>query len=580
MNSRVIRLLLLVISITIFSTISEAKPVDLYKVLGVERSATQREIQKAFHKLSLKYHPDKNKNKGAQEKFSEINNAYDVLSDEEKRKNYDLYGDEKGSPGFTNGAYGDQGGYTHFTTSGQGNRQSTFRQDEWPWNGGGSQGDSRSSSFSFGDSSESGSSFGFDFGDIFSSIFGGGAKAGSQFGNFGSSTGSRFGSRTSPNNIHTVSSKVFKNEIMDQGMTWLLLSFTPTSKGYSILESVVEEVVSSLQGALKAGKVNCQSEPSLCEELGMYPSKSARVFVYSYKTGSKGSLQEYKSGWEAKNLKSFCHDQLPKFSSRVNLNNYDFSSSSVENKPRVLLLSTKKDTPAIWRVLSGLYHKRIVFFDAQTHDVSDSAVKRLGVDALPAVVGWFSNGEKHVLKTGIAVKDMKSAIDELTILLDRFERNSKKASSNPSTRPQQTESQEKQIPLLTASNLNVHCGETIPVCIIGVFRSSKGREKLESILSTVSKMSLTRRRNQVSSSADSVSFTLLDANKQRTFLNSFDKSGFKSKDTLLVAYKPKKRKYVAFTNEVTMEEVQRFISSILSGDIQFQKIRQNPVLLK
>lgn len=81
----------------------EAKTFDPYKVLGVDKTASQREIQKAFHKLSLQYHPDKNKAKGAQEKFSQINNAYEILSDEEKRKNYDLYGDEKGNPGFQTG---------------------------------------------------------------------------------------------------------------------------------------------------------------------------------------------------------------------------------------------------------------------------------------------------------------------------------------------------------------------------------------------------------------------------------------------------------------------------------------------
>ncbi|XP_074377857.1 dnaJ protein ERDJ3A-like isoform X3 [Apium graveolens] len=45
------------------------------KVLGVDKNASQREIQKAFHKLSFRYHPDKNNNKGTQEKFAEINNA-------------------------------------------------------------------------------------------------------------------------------------------------------------------------------------------------------------------------------------------------------------------------------------------------------------------------------------------------------------------------------------------------------------------------------------------------------------------------------------------------------------------------
>ncbi|KAJ8749733.1 hypothetical protein K2173_012284 [Erythroxylum novogranatense] len=64
----------------------EAKTIDPYKVLGIEKNASQWEIQKAFHKLSLQYHFDKNKNKGAQEKFAEINNAYEILYDEEKGK--------------------------------------------------------------------------------------------------------------------------------------------------------------------------------------------------------------------------------------------------------------------------------------------------------------------------------------------------------------------------------------------------------------------------------------------------------------------------------------------------------------
>lgn len=66
---------------------------DYYTVLGVPRNATQEEIKKAYRKLAMQYHPDKNKgNKEAEEKFKEINEAYAVLSDPEKRKIYDLYG--------------------------------------------------------------------------------------------------------------------------------------------------------------------------------------------------------------------------------------------------------------------------------------------------------------------------------------------------------------------------------------------------------------------------------------------------------------------------------------------------------
>ncbi len=65
---------------------------DYYEILGVPRNASQEEIKKAFRRLARKYHPDINKSPEAQEKFKEINEAYQVLSDPEKRKLYDTYG--------------------------------------------------------------------------------------------------------------------------------------------------------------------------------------------------------------------------------------------------------------------------------------------------------------------------------------------------------------------------------------------------------------------------------------------------------------------------------------------------------
>ncbi len=66
---------------------------SLYETLGVSKNASADEIKKAYRRLARKYHPDINKEKGAEEKFKEINAAYEILSDENKRSKYDRYGD-------------------------------------------------------------------------------------------------------------------------------------------------------------------------------------------------------------------------------------------------------------------------------------------------------------------------------------------------------------------------------------------------------------------------------------------------------------------------------------------------------
>ncbi len=116
---------------------------DYYEILGVKRDATQEEIKKAYRRLALKYHPDRNKDPDAEEKFKEISEAYAVLSDPEKRRQYDLFGHE--------------GISEHYSY------EDIFRNADF--------------SDIFRDLGFDFSGFGFGFGDIFDNFFGGGRRS-------------------------------------------------------------------------------------------------------------------------------------------------------------------------------------------------------------------------------------------------------------------------------------------------------------------------------------------------------------------------------------------------------------------
>jgi molecular chaperone DnaJ len=111
---------------------------DYYSILGVDKKASKDEIKKAFHKLAHKYHPDKNG--GDDKKFKEVNEAYQVLSDDSKRGQYDQFGSSfaQGS-----GGQGQAGGFD---------------------------------GFDFSQFTQNGADFGFDMGDIFGDLFGGGSR--------------------------------------------------------------------------------------------------------------------------------------------------------------------------------------------------------------------------------------------------------------------------------------------------------------------------------------------------------------------------------------------------------------------
>ena len=126
---------------------------DYYEILGVSKTATAAEVKSAYRKMALKFHPDKNKAKDAEEKFKEINEAYQVVSDKTKRQRYDQFGHAAFDP--SSGGFG----------GGAGNPFSGAQSGPFTWgyqNSGG-QGGQSGADFDFNDPF-----------DIFESFFGGG----------------------------------------------------------------------------------------------------------------------------------------------------------------------------------------------------------------------------------------------------------------------------------------------------------------------------------------------------------------------------------------------------------------------
>ena len=142
---------------------------DYYDVLGIDRNADEKTIKKAYRKLAKKYHPDTNAgNPDAADKFKEVNEAYDILSDPKKKKMYDQFGHAAFEAGADPGADAGAGGFGGFQSGGNGSYQ------EFHFNG-----------------ENMDDIFGDIFGNMFHGSHGGGFHSG--FGGSGFHSGSGFG---------------------------------------------------------------------------------------------------------------------------------------------------------------------------------------------------------------------------------------------------------------------------------------------------------------------------------------------------------------------------------------------------
>lgn len=321
---------------------------DYYKLLGVPRNADEAQIKKAFKKLSIKYHPDKNKDKKewAKQQFVKIANAYETLSDPEKRRAYDLGGEEGVQQQEQRNAQGGGGG---------------FNMDG-------------------------------DFSEMFSQFFGGGGGGGSHF---------RFNRRGGSRRMQEEEREInfFENtdvleltinsltKILNRKENWFILFYKSKDAGIKELTEMWKTLAEKTYGIFKIASCNCKEEEELCEEFSIY---STSEIVFFPETGDDEEKYKGLKQWEK--IFQFGSTRMQSFVRTINNENYgDFITSQPQNH-KVLLFTSKKVTPPLLKAISKAYRDKLNFGEVRQSETE--LIQRFKIDKFPSLI-VISDGENY-----------------------------------------------------------------------------------------------------------------------------------------------------------------------------------------
>jgi len=311
---------------------------DYYKTLGVERNANDNQIKKAFKKLSIKYHPDKNKDRKdwAKEQFVKIANAYETLSDPDKRRIYDQGGE--------------QGLKDHWQREQQGQQ------------GGG-----------FG-----GFNFEGNYEDIFSDFFGGGGRGHSQGHGHGHGHGQPQGPSFENTDVHTLTLSNL-TKLLNRNENWYVLFFKVKEKEVKTLAETMKTLAEKTYGIFKVAVVNCDSDDELCDEFQAFSTPQILFFHESTEEPEK-----YKGIKEWEKMFQYASGKMLSYVRVINDQNYgDFVTSNPENN-KVLLFTSKKVTPPLFKAISKKYSGKLYLGEVRSTETE--LVQRFKVTKFPTLL--------------------------------------------------------------------------------------------------------------------------------------------------------------------------------------------------
>lgn len=329
---------------------------DYYQTLGLKRGASEQEIKRAFKKLSLKYHPDKNKDnpEQAKEKFAKIVNAYEVLKDPEQRSIYDQHGEE-------------------------GIKQDAARKAQQEQFQGG-----------FGGFPGGGFHFGGNFDDMFKNFFGGGGGGGGFHFNFGGGGGHRqqqqqqeerqeaFFENTDVYEINLGSlSKFFRRTEV-----WVIFFYRTEEKDCKEIKDKWKELAEKYFGIFKVAAVNCGAEQELCEdEFQIF--ETPRILAYSSALNHEGAL--FKGDLKnVQHIANFAVSFMESYVLLITAENFQEFVDSEPDKHKVLLFTAKKATPPLFKALSKDLKGKLLFGEIRQSNAE--LLEKFKINKIPSLM--------------------------------------------------------------------------------------------------------------------------------------------------------------------------------------------------
>ena len=323
---------------------------DYYRTLGIPRNADEKAIRKAFKKLTLKYHPDKNldNKEEAEKQFMKIANAYEVLSDSEKRKIYDKHGEE----GLKQHTQGQQQGNPF-------NTEDIFAQFFGGRGGGGGR-----------------SNFHFNF-----NTGGGGGGFNQQgFHQQHHQQQERFEPLYEKTDVVELNLGNLK-QLYRRNEIWMIHFYKPSDKKSRDMKDEWINLANKLYGIIKIAAVNCEDDEELCEEYEV--KQIPTILCFPDNTALKHEV--YKGEKTYQKISDFAVSKMQSFVRFVNSKNFEEFLEAEPDSVKVLLFTEKKSTPPLLKALSKEFKGKVLFGEVRQSE--SLLVSKFKIEKFPSIIG-------------------------------------------------------------------------------------------------------------------------------------------------------------------------------------------------